>query len=190
MISEEDKRKRIRSFYRLGWFWVSIQVLCVMYVMSTLYTISEKGTPISYGFSAIWIAFMAVIIGVYGVQVLRETLMRTQYHIGILIGISGMIAITMFIELIFTAGDVAHAKIKGAEHQALTSTEMWSVTFALLCVVCYSLYSCQLYRFRAAMVLFHEDIYKKKIFSVSKNAKQFTKNPTPTEKLNKSLVFE
>ena len=27
MISEEDKRKRIRSFYRLGWFWVSKMLL-------------------------------------------------------------------------------------------------------------------------------------------------------------------
>ena len=78
MISDEDIRKRLRRFYRLGWFWVLIQVLCVLYVLSTLYTISEKGTPISYGFSAIWIAFMAVVIGIYGVQVLREKLMRTQ----------------------------------------------------------------------------------------------------------------
>ena len=141
MISEEDIRKRTRRFHILGWSWILIQALCAMYVMSTLYTISEKGTPISYGFSAIWIAFVAVVIGVYGVQVLREKLMRTHYHIGLLIGISGMMSITMFIELIFTAGDVAHAKIRGATHQGLTKTEVWSVIFALACVISYSIYS-------------------------------------------------
>lgn len=158
-----------------------------MYAMSTLYTISEKGTPISYGFSSIWISFLAVSIGMYGVQVLREKMMRSQYHIGIFIGISGTMSITMLIELIFTAADVAHAKLKGEEHAGLTKSEIWSVVFSSLCIIGYSFFAWWLYKDRAAIILFHEDIHEKQIFSISKDPAQFTQKASPTDRLNKGL---
>ena len=188
IIGETEKKKRLKKLYRLGNGWVLGQVLCVLYVWATLEAISYQDVNFAYGLASIYLAFLAIAVGIYGVHVLKDKLLRNHYHVGIFIGTSFMMSAATIISFLLTFSGVAYKKAKGGEHWGWNVSEVFAMIFGLGAAICYAVYGYFLYKDRSAVILLLEDLNKKTIYKVALDENRFTRVPNKEDPLNASLA--